>query len=512
MEHYGFVSILPPLIAIALAIKTKNVLFSLLIGLLFGSTVIAGWNPILGFVNLIPDFIYEQVASDSNMQSLTNLLIIGSFVAIIGATGGGAAFANAIGKVINNKKKTELSMWLAGIFVWFSDSANSLLVGPIFHPIGEKFKVSREKFAYILDATSSPICALVPIISWGVYIMGLIDTELEALQNVTATSWEIFIGAIPYQFYSILTLLMVGYIAYTQFDYGPMLKAEKRAEKGKVLRDGAIPLRDTRITELPEGVEPKARMVIVPLTAMLVVMFTIFILNGFPKESISGVVIRQGLALGYIVAGIIAAGMALKSKIMTTKTLENTIFDGMKSMVYLMVLMVFAWSLGSVTKQLGTANYIVDLAEGFLNPGFLPVIMFIVGSLMSLPTGSSWGTYAILMPIGIPVAMQMGAPVMVTVAAIISGGLFGDHCSPLSDTTLLASMGAAADHMDHFKTQFPYALTVAFVSCILYIIAGFTEATIILLPGIVALFILIYFLHKISVRKIDNMSEEELVS
>ena len=512
MDHYGFVSILPPIIAIALAIKTKNVLFSLFVGIFFGSTVLAGWNPIKGFVNLIPNYIYEQVASDSNMQSLTNLLIIGAFVTLIGATGGAAAFANKIGKVINNKKKTEIAMWLGGLFVWFSDSANSLLVGPIFHPIGEKFKVSREKFAYILDATSSPICAMVPIISWGVYIMGLIQTELEALPQVTMTSWDIFVGAVPYQYYSILTLLMVGYLAYTQFDYGPMLKAQRRAEAGIVLREGAVPLRDTRVVELPKGVEPKARMVVVPLIALLTVMFTIFILNGFPKQSLSGIVIRQGIALGFIVGGIIAAVMAYQNKIMTLKQLEDTVFDGMKGMVYLMVLMIFAWSLGSLTKQLGTANYIVELSEGFLNPGFLPVIMFIVGCLMSLPTGSSWGPYAILMPIGIPVAVQMGAPVVVTVAAIICGGLFGDHCSPLSDTTLLASMGAASDHMDHFKTQFPYALTVAFVSAILYLIAGFTESTIILVPGIIVLFVIVYFLHKASVKKIENLSEKELAS
>jgi len=450
MDHYGFVSILPPIIAIALAIKTKNVLFSLFVGIFFGSTVLAGWNPIKGFVNLIPNYIYEQVASDSNMQSLTNLLIIGAFVTLIGATGGAAAFANKIG-----------------------------LVGPIFHPIGEKFKVSREKFAYILDATSSPICAMVPIISWGVYIMGLIQTELEALPQVTMTSWDIFVGAVPYQYYSILTLLMVGYLAYTQFDYGPMLKAQRRAEAGIVLREGAVPLRDTRVVELPKGVEPKARMVVVPLIALLTVMFTIFILNGFPKQSLSGIVIRQGIALGFIVGGIIAAVMAYQNKIMTLKQLEDAVFDGMKGMVYLMVLMIFAWSLGSLTKQLGTANYIVELSEGFLNPGFLPVIMFIVGCLMSLPTGSSWGPYAILMPIGIPVAVQMGA---------------------------------ASDHMDHFKTQFPYALTVAFVSAILYLIAGFTESTIILVPGIIALFVIVYFLHKASVKKIENLSEKELAS
>ncbi len=504
MEHYGFISILPPIIAILLAIKTKNVLFSLFVGLFFGSTAIVGWNPVLGFANLIPNYIYAQIASDSNVQSLTNLLIIGAFVALIGATGGAASFAKTVGRVINNKRKAEISMWLGGIFVWFSDSANSLLVGPIFQPIGDKFKVSREKFAYILDATSSPICAMVPIISWGVYIMGLIQAELDIYTEINLSSWQIFLGAVPFQFYSILTLLMVGFICYTQFDYGPMLKAQKRAEAGQLLRVGATPLRNTKEAKLPDGIQPKSKTVLIPLSALLIVMFTIFILNGFPKESLSGTVIRQGISLGFIVGGILATIISVKGKIFTIKEAESTVFDGMKDMVYLMVLMVFAWSLGSVCKELGTAYFIMDVTKGFLNPGFLPVILFVVGCCMSLPTGSSWGPYAILMPIGIPIAITMGAPVMVTVAAIISGGLFGDHCSPLSDTTLLASMGAACDHMDHFKTQFPYALTVAFISCILYIIAGFYEGPIILIPGIIALFIVIYALHKMSLKTLSK--------
>ncbi len=501
MEHYGFISILPPIIAIILAIKTKNVLFSLFVGLYFGATALAGWNPILGFSNLIPNYIYAQIASDSNVQSLTNLLIIGAFVALIGATGGAAAFARFAGKMINTKRKAELSMWFGGIFVWFSDSANSLLVGPIFQPIGDKYKVSREKFAYVLDATSSPICSLVPIISWGVYIMGLIQVELDALPAYSMTSWDIFVGAVPFQFYSILTLLMVGYVAYTQFDYGPMLAAQKRAEGGLALREGAVPLRNTKEAKLPEGVVPQAKAVLLPLAALLIVMFTVFFMNGFPTASLGGSVIRQGISLGFITGGILAAVISIRSKIFTVKEAETTVFEGMKDMVYLMVLMVFAWSLGSVTKDLGTAYYIMDVTKDFLNPAFLPAIMFIVGCLMSLPTGSSWGPYAILMPIGIPIAIQMGAPVLVTVAAIINGGLFGDHCSPLSDTTLLASMGAACDHIDHFKTQFPYALTVAAVACVMYIFAGLYQSSAILIPGIAVLFVLIYLLHKISLKK-----------
>lgn len=502
MEHYGFISIIPPILAILLALKTRNIILSLFFGLYFGAIALAGWNPIAAFANLIPDFIYEQVASDSNMQSITNLCIIGGFVALISASGGAAAFARTAQKWVKKKRTAETSMWLAGLFVWFTDSGNSLLVGPIFQPIAERFKVSREKFAYILDATSSPICALVPVISWGVYIMGLLDTELGNMPELNAgTSWELFIQAIPYQFYNILTLLMVGFMCLTQFDYGPMLKAQKRAEGGKTIRDGGVPMRSTIEVKLPEGVEPKAVSVLLPLAVMLITMFTIFIINGFPQESISGVVIRQGIALGFILGGLVASLINCKMGIFTPKDVENKVFDGMKDMMFLIVMMIFSWSLGSVCSQLGTAYYILEVTQGFLDPAVLPAILFLIGCCMSLATGSSWGTFAILIPIGFPIAAIMGTPLEVTIAAVISGGVFGDHCSPISDTTMLASMGAACDHIDHFRTQFPYACTVAGVSVVLYLAAGYLEQTWITLVGAVALFALITVLHKFSGRK-----------
>lgn len=500
MEHYGFLSVIPPLLAIILSVITKNVVISLLAGLIFGTTVLSGWNPFSGFYVLIKDYVFVQVADSYNAQSLTNMLIIGAFVAIITQSGGALAFAKKVSRWINTKAKAELAMWFGGLFIWFSDSANALLAGPVFQSIGDRLKVSREKFAYILDATASPICALVPIISWGVYIMGLINKELEALGVTDITSWDVFVKSVPFQFYSILTLFMCGYMAYTQFDYGPMLVAQKRAELGKVLRDGAMPLRNTRQVDLPEGVEPRLSTMIVPLIALLGVMFFIFVMNGFPFQPLKGPIIRVGIASGFITGAILCILLSVKYGLMDFKKAQDTLFEGMSGMVYLMVVMIFAWSLGSLCKALGTANYIIESTKGFLDPSLLPVIVFTVGALMSLATGSSWGPYAILMPIAIPMSINMGAPLFVTVASVISGGLFGDHCSPLSDTTILASMGAASDHIDHFRTQFPYAVTVAVVSGILFVIAGSMEKAIIVLPGAVVLAVVIYALHKRSLR------------
>lgn len=504
MEHYGFLSIIPPLLAIILSVITKNVVISLLAGLIFGTTVLSGWNPFNGFYVLIKDYVFVQVSDSYNAQSLTNLLIIGAFVAIITQSGGAIAFARKVSRWINSKAKAEAAMWLGGLVIWFSDSANALLVGPVFQSIGDQMKVSREKFAYVLDATASPICALVPIISWGVYIMGLINNELEALGVTSITSWEVFVRAVPFQFYSILTLFMCGYVAFTQFDYGPMLKAQKRAEAGKLLRDGATPLRNTRQVELPEGVEPKLITMVLPLIAMLGIMFFIFVRNGFPFQPLAGPIIRVGIASGFLTGAIICILLSIRYGIMDFKKAQDTLFEGMSGMVYLMVVMIFAWSLGSLCKSLGTANYIIETTKGFLNPSLLPLIVFIVGALMSLATGSSWGPYAILMPIAIPMSVNMGAPLFVTVASVISGGLFGDHCSPLSDTTILASMGAASDHIDHFRTQFPYAVTVAFVSAVLFAIAGFIENSVVVMPGIIALAAIVYLLHKLSINKYEK--------
>lgn len=514
MEHFGFFSIIPPILAIVLSVLTKNVLLSLFAGLLVGTTILSSWNPFMGFYIFIKDYIFVQVADSYNAQSMTNMLIIGLFVAIITQSGGAIAFAKSVSRWINTKAKAELAMWFGGLFIWFSDSANALLVGPIFQSIGDRLKVSREKFAYILDATASPVCSTIPIISWGVYIMGLIDKEFEALQVTNITSWDAFIKAVPFQFYSILTVLMVGYMAYTQFDYGPMLRAQKRAESGKLLRDGAVPLRNTKQVELPEGAEPKLITMILPLMTLLGLMFFIFILNGFPFQPLKGNIIRVGIATGFLIGALVCVLLSVKYKVMTFKKAQDIAMEGMSGMVYLMVVMVFAWSLGSLCKNLGTADYIIEVSKDFLDPALLPMILFVIGAAMSLATGSSWGPYAILMPIAIPMSMTMGAPLFVTIAAVISGGLFGDHCSPLSDTTILASMGAASDHIDHFRTQFPYALTVAAICVPLYIIAGFSQKAFIIIPGAIALAIVIYFFHKLSMNKYnkeialksDNMS------
>lgn len=505
MEHFGFLSVLPPLITIVLAIRTKNVLVSLFLGVFFGVLVLSNWNPILALGNMIKDYIYVQAAEDSNAQSLTNFFIIGAFVTFIETTGGASAFAGKITRFVKSKKTAETAAFIGGLAIWFSDSANALICGPIFKPLTDSYKSSREKLAYILDSTSTLDAAMIPIISWGVYIMGLIQKELDKFPQIEMSSWDIFVKSVPFQFYSILTLFMIGFVCITQFDFGPMLKAQKRAaEEGKLVRDGGVPLGGQAIPELSEGIKPQAKTVIIPLLVMVCVTFAVFIANGFPKVSMPGIIIRQGIALGFIIGGMVCAVICITQKILTPKQCEDAVLNGMKNMMSLIVLMIFSWALGSVCTTLGTAYYIIEATQDFLNPAFLSVILFVIGTVMSFASGSSWGTFAVIMPIGFPMAITMGSPLLVTVASIIGGGLVGDHFSPVSDTNILASMAAGCDHMDHFRTQMPYALVAAAIGAVLYIISGFYQNAFIVIPGIALLYVVIYILHKISMNKLNK--------
>lgn len=502
MTHFGVGSVAPPILAIALAVRTKNVITSLLAGLVVGLVILHHGNPAAALDAFLRDFVYAQAADADNAQSLANMFIIGGFVAMITASGGARAFAAYVSGTINSKVRAESAAWLSGIAIFFSDTANALLLGPIFLPIADRLKVSREKLAYILDATASPNCTLYPIISWGVFVMALLDKEFAAA-GVTMTSWDAFIGTIPYQFYSLLTLAMCGFICLTQLDYGPMLDAQLRAASGKVLRDGAVPLRSDERIELPPGKQPRVRAMAWPLLVLLAVMLAVLIAHGFPFEPLDGVTIRVAIGLGFIGATCLCGYLSIRDGIMSYREAEKTVFKGMGGMAYLCVLMVLAWSLGALCKKLGTAEFLMEVAGGYLKPAILAAVLYGLGCAMSLATGSSWGTYAILMPIGVPLAVQSGASLTVVIAAILNGGLFGDHISPISDTTMLASMGAACDHIDHFRTQWPYALDAALVAGGLYVAAGLEPRAWLVAPGAGLLFCVIYARHRRSLRRLD---------
>ncbi len=500
--NYGILSLVPPVLAIALALITKNIIVSLLVTVYVSATIVAGFNPLMGFTTMIHDYIFGALLDEVNVQGLIMMTIIGGFVALLTKSGGAYAFTNKVTKWVNSRVKCEIGIWIGGLIVWFTDNGNSLMVGPIFEALAEKLRVSREKFSYILDCTTTPICALVPIIGWGVYTQGLIDTELQNAAITNTNGFEIFTQCIPFNFYAILTLFMAGVMAITSWDYGPMLKAQNRAMKtGQTIREGGMPMRGEVKGPKVDPQKAKVSTMVIPLVVLLVVVFAYLTKLGIWHTKVAGSDIRTAIASGFLSGLIVLIILCMKNKIYTFEECMKIVEGGWSNMMFMCVVLTLAWSLSGVNGTMGTADYLVKITQGFLNPGVLAFILYLMGAVMSFATGTSWGTMAILFPIGMPMAINLGASLPVISAAIISGSVVGDHCSPISDTTIMASIGAACDHIDHFETQMPYAVTAGIVCGILFLTAGWVSTPLTLIGGIVVLVPVIYVLHKMSVKK-----------
>lgn len=366
-------------------------------------------------------------------------------------------------------ERAQLMAWILGIFIYFSDSFSPLFVGSTMRSITDKAKISREKLAYIADSTSAPVSVLMPITGWAAYLMGLavgvgcIATEEDAS--------VLFLKAIPFNFYALFAVLFVGLIAIGIVpDFGPMKKAEKRAmEEGKVLRDGATPLIGKELTEMQPYSGIKIRVFlnfILPVLMIVSIAVTTYISMKSAKTMEAFLFVLIFMSISMMIQGI------------PFKEVMNTLTDGVKGAIPAVMLLALAYSVNGLSSQMGTANYIISLTENFLTPHMLPAIIFLVSAIMAFATGSSWGTFAICMPIALPLAFsftnnQMSILIVASFAAVAGGGVFGDHCSPLSDTTVLSSTGAAADHIDHVKTQLPYALVCGALALVAYLVVGF---------------------------------------
>lgn len=477
--EFGVLSLLPPVLAVGLAIATRQVLLSLFLGVWIGTTMLAGWNPLVGLVDVWRSYAIPQMADSWNASVLLMMFILGGFAALIERGGGAHAFAEALKGTITDSRRGQVVSWAGGLAIWFSDSTNPVVVGPVLRPITDRVRISREKLAYIVDATSAQDPALIPFTAWGAYIMSLIAKEFQPL-GISQSPFSAFVSAIPWQLYSLTTLVMVLVIALTRLDYGPMRRAEIRAAvEGKVFRDGAKPLRQEVTVEIPPGARPTIWDMVVPILVLLgTIIFMLEWTGGFPKvgflEAFSKASTMPSLIMGFFLGSVTAGYMAVRSRVFTPSQALDVWLDGARGMVLANLILILAWSIGSICKAVGTAKFVVSAASGVLNPAFVPVVVFLVGAFISFATGTSWGTFAILMPLAIPLAVHVGTPVHAAIAAVISGGLFGDHCSPISDTTILSSMGSTCDHIDHVNTQLPYALTGAFAAVIGYVLGGLT--------------------------------------
>lgn len=504
---YGFLSVIPVILAIGLAIAFKNVVLALFASVFTGVLILVGGSPIEAVTTMIKDYYFMQLQDSYNAGVLVLLVFIGGFIALMEKSGGAAAFATKVSKIINNRFKVQLAAWLGGIMIFFSDLGTPLIVGPIFEPLFDKLKVSREKLAWILDSTASPISVLVPFIGWGVYIMGLIQKEYDAL-GIAESDWTAFVRSIPFNLYSILAMLMVPIVAYTGLEFSAMAKAEKRMqETGKKYWEGSNPMRKPDDGEI---LESKASLIIIPLVVLMVTMFGILIPLGFPFQRVAGGEFRAALSTGYLFAAIVLMAMMIFYKVKTFEEAFSIYSSGMSKMMYVAVILVLAWSLSSVSKTLGTSEYIIRVTQGNMPAWLLPGVVFLIGAVLSFATGSSWGAYAIMMPLVIPMAVVISSPIHACIGAVLAGGMFGDHCSPISDTTILSSSGAGCDHIDHVKTQLPYALLNGGVSFIGFIIAGITGSPMALLISIILFIIMIMIASKLRGHRIKNTTIEDL--
>ncbi|MDP2320140.1 MAG: Na+/H+ antiporter NhaC family protein [Acidobacteriota bacterium] len=492
--NYGLLAILPPLLAVVLAVLFRNVLVSLFLGTYLGVVILVGGNPLLGLTTLIQDYLFVQAADSYNSRLLVMMIFIGGFVGVVTHSGGASAFAQAASRWFNTRARVQMAVWVGGLAIFFTDSGNPLIMGPTFQPITDKLRVSREKLAWLLDCTSSPVCILIPFIGWGIYVMGLIKQEFTALK-IEQSEFDAFLQVVPFQFYALGTLFMIPLVAYLGFEFSAMHRAEQRTvDTGQPLWPEATPARPAVSIQAETGAKARASMMVIPLVVLFACIFGLLIPHGFPVTPVPGVVLNTALCTGYFLGAMSCLFLMVRYKVKTIAQGLALYTDGAKEVVFILLILVLAWSLGSVCKALGTADYIVGLTRGTLPPWMVPVLIFITGACISFATGSSWGTFAILMPMAIPMAAGLGAPMHATIGAVLSGGLFGDHCSPISDTTILSSMGAACDHIDHVKTQLPYAFTVALASAIAYGAAGMlnTPWLLLLALGLVALFIVVF--------------------
>ena len=490
MNEFGILSVLPPILAIILALKTRQVYISLVVGIWLGWLIISDWNFLQGTIATLEGFV-EVFKSPGNTRTIMFSALVGALLIFIQYSGGVQGFILGMDKLLQRVEKrgkgrsrvvVELIALATGVLLFIETSISSLTVGTLYRPIFDRLKIPREKLAYIADSSSAPSSILIPFNAWGAFIMGLLLTQ--GIENPFRT----MVSAMGYNFYPMLAILGVFLIIVTRKDFGPMAKAERRTrETGKLLRDGARPMVSDEITsyEMKEGIKPRAINMILPLGVMVVMMGVSLAYTGWDQvEGSSSFMNHLGKALGrgsgssavlYSVTTAILVAMIMYrvQGIIRVRKMVELILKGISELMPLALLMMLAFSISHVCNSLGTGTYVAGITEGWLSPALLPAIIFILSSFIAFSTGTSWGTFAIMISIALPMAELHDANLYLVVAATMGGGVFGDHCSPISDTSIISSMASASDHIDHVRTQLPYALVTGVITVVLYLILGF---------------------------------------
>jgi len=499
--------LVPPILAIILCIVLKEALISLIIAVLVGATILNSGNLWIGLENTA-NILIEQVADSWNASIILFFFMVGGLMGMIFFSGGGQAFLESISKKANNSKMAQIFAWLGGIVVFIDDYANSAFVGNLFRPLSDKYYVSREKLAYIVDSTAAPVSSIFLISTWIGYQVGLIGESLP--EGFGVSPYFLWLNSIPYNFYSILAIAMVGIIAYTGRDFGPMLKAEHRARTTHQLwAEGARPLAGTSELKVAKNASNNSINLWIPIILLIVLSFYFMWSSGGGSsaesfsQAISDADSMFSIFLATLIAFFVAVIMYLVQRIATVAEIMDSFLNGAQMMVYATLILVSAWAIKAVCDELGTAPYIVNALEGILSPMILPILTFLVSAFIALCTGTSWGTMGIVVPIVIPLGISVGAPLPIVISSVLTGAVMGDHCSPISDTTVMSSTFAGSDHIDHVRTQFPYALTTTFVAVVCYLLAGMgIPVIIVLLAGILLLYLLVMIFSSLSAKQL----------
>ena len=477
-----FFSLVPPIVAIALALITKEVYSSLFVGILIGGAFFAidASSGFTGFfTHVFNDGMIKQLSDSWNVGILVFLVVLGAMVALMNKAGGSQAFGEWAKKHIKSKLGAQVATVCLGVLIFIDDYFNCLTVGSVMRPITKKYKVSREKLAYLIDATAAPVCIIAPISSWAAAVAGFVSEGENGL--------ALFCKAIPFNFYAFFTIGMMFLLIFMNFEFGPMAKFEKSRENMNEDLDEEVSTRG-KVFDL---VFPIASLII--LCTMGMIYTGGFFASGADHKNFIDAFANSDASVGLVIGSFAALLLTIViyqiRRVISFKDCMTCIPDGFKAMVPAILILTLAWTLKAMTDSLGAAKYVAGLVEGSAKgfQNFLPAIIFVISGFLAFATGTSWGTFGILIPICIAVFPGSGDPLrIISISACMAGAVAGDHCSPISDTTIMASAGAQCEHVNHVSTQLPYALTVGGVSFVTYIVAGFTQALGIFASGIIS--------------------------
>ena len=498
-----FWALVPPVVAIGLALITKEVYSSLFIGVLMGGILYSGFSFEGTITHIFEDGMINVLSDSYNVGILIFLVILGTMVCLMNRAGGSAAFGQFAADHIKGRVGAELATILLGCLIFIDDYFNCLTVGSVMRPVTDKFKVSRAKLAYLIDATAAPICIIAPISSWAAAVTGFVEGE---------DGFSIFVRAIPYNFYAILTIVMMIGMVLLRTEFGSMKFHEKNALKGDLYTTPGRPYDTEKQPEV--SVRGTVLDLLIPIISLIICCMVGMLYTGgfFSGEDFVTAFSQSdaslGLTMGSFFGLLITIGLYQVRRVLKFSECMACIPEGFKSMVPAIMILSFAWTLKAMTDSLGADVYVATVvassARSLLN--FLPAIIFVVGCFLAFATGTSWGTFGILIPIVVAVFENSNPDLMIiSISACMAGAVCGDHCSPISDTTIMASAGAQCVHVNHVTTQLPYAVTAAVVSFVSYIIAGFVQSAWIALPIAIALMVATMFV----IRAVNGVLKEE---